>query len=126
MLAVCALIFLPSLSFPFVSDDYIHVTNALQAGVSALNASLTQSGADRFFRPLGYWSYYVDSLWAGWSPVRWHLLDILLHLANCFLIFWVAKKMDLTAQGALIATAIFAFHGSHVEAVAWLAARLIY
>src|SRR4051812_4467251 len=54
-----------TLTFPLVSDDYIHIGFALHFTPDKIGGLFTIPAGDHFFRPLGYLSYALDALWAG-------------------------------------------------------------
>ncbi len=82
----------------------------------SLNSSPFPPG-DHFFRPLGYISYAIDALWAGHSPALWHLATLLIHFANCVLVYLVARQTGLARFFAATAAVIFGVHGSRPEVV---------
>src|SRR5258706_1148363 len=55
----------------FLSDDFILVklANTFQFAMRPL---FTTVGGDGFFRPIGYISLSVTSMWAGVDPIAWH------------------------------------------------------
>jgi hypothetical protein len=123
ILICCSAIFYQVLHSPFLSDDYNHLAAVSHANVSFLKDTLIRAPGDRTFRPLGFWSYYLDAHWAAWEPLRWHAINLLLHLVNCVLVFLLAREMGFNTGASIFALAFFAFQGAHYEPVAWLAAR---
>jgi hypothetical protein len=115
--------FWPSLSFPLVSDDYTHVQFANTPQPEFLKTQFFVPAGDRFFRPLGYIDLKLESFWAGKDAWRWRFTNLLWHLANAALLFFVGRKLGLGAWPAAAAAAIFGVHGSRPEVVAWVAAR---
>jgi hypothetical protein len=115
-----------SLNYPFLFDDYVHLSNASSESFSGMLRRVLfdhPSGGDMFFRPLGYVSYWINFRWAGFSPALWHAYGLALHVANTLLVFFLCRKLFIALLPVLTASLLFALHGSHVEAVCWLAAQ---
>ena len=112
-----------TVTFPLLSDDFVHISSALHFTASRIPGLFTIPASDRFFRPLGYLSYGVDALWTGRNPALWHLATLLFHFANCALVYRIGRQTGLTRAFAATAAAIFGIHGSRPEAVTWIACR---
>jgi hypothetical protein len=111
------------LAFPFLADDYSHIWNAHHADARALLAHFTQPEKDQFFRPLGYLSYTLDALWAGYNPALWRASNLAIHVANTLLVYWLCREIGFARTAAFVGALIFGLHGSRPEAVTWVAAR---
>ena len=64
-------------------------------------------------------NYYLDGL----SPKGYHLLNLIFHIFNIVFVFLLARLVFQNSNPALFVAAIFAFHPSSVEAIAWVSAR---
>ena len=73
-------------------------------------------------RPLTELTFWVNDAVFGRSPVSWHVVDLLLHLAVVALVFDVLRKL-IGERAGLIAAAIFAVHPMMTEPVAYVFAR---
>jgi hypothetical protein len=73
-------------------------------------------------RPLTELSFWLNDSLFGRSPISWHIVDLLLHLAVVALVFDVLRKL-MGDRAALIAAAIFAVHPMMTEPVAYVFAR---
>jgi hypothetical protein len=115
----------PVLSVPLLHDSYTHVVLAqTQSWRTLLNSFVTHpTSGDFFFRPLGYASFLLDSHWAGFSPLRWHLWNVCVHAINAGLVLILARRLSFSPVSATAAAILFAIHGSRPEVVAWVAAR---
>ncbi len=113
--------FWPSLSFPLLSDDYWLAANPLRA--DTIRVDLSHSSGDSFYRPAADLAIAAEALWAGTNPLIWHATGLLLHLINCVLIWMLARRLHIADPAALVAAAVFAIHGSRVEAVSWMGAH---
>lgn len=116
---LAVLVFWGSLRSYFLSDDFILLTTA-PGNHSGL---FTRGGGDGFFRPLGYLSLYWTWPWAKVDPARWHGVALLLHIANSALVYFLAAEAGFRRAYAWLASALFALHGAHPEAVVWVAGR---
>jgi tetratricopeptide (TPR) repeat protein len=119
------IVYARSLTFGFVYDDHGMVEHPFP--LSWENIALVFSNdssldhASNFYRPLTIiWQGFVGRL-SGSSPVLWHLSGILLHLVCVVLVFHLACKLVDSRVLATFATAVFALHPTHVEAVTWIA-----
>lgn len=115
--------FLITLNAPFLHDSYAHLAEAAnEKWPKILAFFLHPSANDLFFRPLGYLTYWLDFKVADYDPLRWHLWNLLVHLANTFLLFVLATELSLDRFPAAVAALVFAIHGSRPEVVSWAAA----
>ena len=92
-------------------------------------------GAAGNWHPLTWWSHMLDVTLFGLDAGKHHLVNLLFHVANSLLVFWVAWRLfgedssqDSTrARQAVwacaLVAALFAIHPMHVESVAWIAER---
>jgi hypothetical protein len=126
-IAIAAILaYLPSVKTPFLFDDYTHIMDASRETWSSMIASsLWQHprAGDFFFRPVGYISYWLDFKWAGSVPAGWHLWNLAMHTANCFLVYVLCRQLAFRPAAALLSALVFALQGSDAEVVAWMAAR---
>ncbi len=118
-----SLLFLPSLAFPLVSDGCTHVWWANQQTSSPLASLLTSPQEGRFFRPLSFFSYYLNSSWAGLDPARWRLLNVVVHALNTLLVFELARALGFGHRVSLLAACLFGLHATRPEAVVWVGAH---
>ena len=73
-----------------------------------------------------YWPITYTTLWLEhklwrYHPLGYHLVNLLLHLANTLLIRHLMAR--LSVPGAWLIAALFAVHPTHVESVAWVIGR---
>src|ERR1700722_16264766 len=114
--------FWQTLSYSFLSDDFYLVT--LAASTRGYSAPLFKhGGGTEFFRPVGGLALAVTAWWAGTDVFSWHLASLLLHLANSVLVFLLISRLFSNRPAALIASILFAIHGTRPEAVTWVSGR---
>jgi tetratricopeptide (TPR) repeat protein len=127
-LIVAALaVFWPIKNFHFISlDDGGYVTENPQVlnGLSfkgVIWAFTTKHASN--WHPLTWLSHMLDIELYGVNPGGHHLTNLLFHLANTLLLFWVLKWMTGTLWRSGFVALLFALHPLHVESVAWVAER---
>jgi protein O-mannosyl-transferase len=103
----------------FVWDDDRYVThNYLLIAPDGLRRIWLSLDAPSQYFPLTYTVLRVErSLW-DLHPSGYHWTNILLHLANAFLVWGLLARLKI--PGAWLASAIFALHPIQVESVAWI------
>jgi len=115
------------LHFDFISfDDPIYVTGnrSIQAPMTlqGLRWAFTNTQA-QFWHPLTWVSLMLDYQLYGLSPAGYHLTNLILHLFNTLLLFWLFHRMTNEIWKSAMVAALFAWHPLHVETVAWIAKR---
>ena len=68
-------------------------------------------------------SYSLEYHFWGLSTLGYHLVNILLHLLNTVLVFYVVFLLSKKPEVACIASLLFGIHPMHVESVAWVSER---
>jgi len=85
------------------------------------------SGAGEYFRPLVVISYTVNAMFAGTNPAGFHTVNIVIHLLNSLLVYYLALSLfqgnEHKDRIALIASLIFLLNPLNTEAVVWISAR---
>ena len=81
------------------------------------------SGYAANWHPLTWLSHAMDYKLFGLNPIGHHLTNLLLHIANTLLLFWVLTAMTGALWKSAFVAALFAIHPLHVESVAWVAER---
>jgi Flp pilus assembly protein TadD len=131
---VCALLAVLTLAvyfrvveLDFVSyDDDVYVTanSRIQSGLSWDNlvwAFSSTSAAN--WHPMTWLSHMLDCGIFGLKPEGHHLTNLVIHLANVLLLFWVLQLMTGALWPCALVAALFAVHPLNVESVAWVAER---
>ena len=131
---VCALLAAASLvpywqanSSGFVSiDDHVYVleNSHILDGLTMNGVAWAfTSGYAANWHPLTWLSHMLDVQLFGLNP-RWHhVTNLLLHMANTMLLFFVLRRMTKAPWQSAFVAALFALHPLHVESVAWVAER---
>ena len=115
------LAYAPSLTIPLIADDYPNLSQSLTYGAPGGVGTLLHDAQFRL-RATSYWAMY--GLWqaAGLTPWVYHTASLLLHIANTWLVFFVAAAWPRMRPAAFWAAAFFAVHEGHQEAVMWFSA----
>lgn len=138
LLALVALIYLPGLSGPFLFDDIPTIVDNPGIRAQALDLPSLGRAAQSFEpggagRPLTMATFAVDHALAGGIDGRqFKRTNVLLHLVNTALIFWLAVRLfaltGLASSSARLAglavAAIWALHPLQVSTVLYVVQRM--
>ena len=72
------------------------------------------------YHPLAMLTFLFEYTFFGLNPFSYHLLNVLLHLLNTWLVFKFIEQLSENKITALIVSLFFAIHPMHVESVAWI------
>ena len=111
----------------FVSFDdgsYVTENQHVQKGLTAegIKWAFTTTYAANW-HPLTWISHMLVYEIYGLNPRGHHLANLLLHLANTLLLFFILGQMTGALWRSAFVAALFALHPLHVESVAWVAER---
>ena len=127
VLAIALLVavsYFPALQGGFVWDDVIFSGEPVihsPAGLRSIWFSPADIKNEGHYWPLVYTSFWLEHKVWGLNPVGYHAVNILLHLANCLLLWRLLDRLAI--PGAVLIAAVFAVHPLHVESVAWIIER---
>lgn len=116
--------FFPSLKNGFTNwdDDGYVLNNLLLRGPDWL-AIFTQPVLSNY-HPLTIISLAINYQISGLDPLSYHVLNLLLHVINTLLVFYLAWLLSEKKLFVAVATSlIFGIHPMHVESVSWIAER---
>ncbi len=120
-------VFYPVLWSDFIElDDYLYVVENpnIQSGLGPEKIKWAfTTGEQAVWQPLVWISYMVDYQLYKLNPTGYHLTNLLFHLANTLLLFWVLFRMTGFVWRSALVALLFAIHPLHVESVAWIAER---
>ena len=120
-------LYCPVHGHPFVNyDDSLYVTDNIQvqSGISwdTVTWAFTTFDVDAW-HPLTWLSHALDCQLFQLNPAGHHDVNLLLHVLNAVLLFWVLLRATGYAGRSLMVAALFALHPINVESVAWIAER---
>jgi hypothetical protein len=114
-------------TFDFVDFDdgsYITENSHVQEGLtveSIIWAFTAFHSAN--WHPLTWVSHMLDFQLYGLNPMGHHWTNVLFHIANTLLLFFILFKMTGAIWKSAFVAALFALHPLHVESVAWISER---
>ena len=120
-------LYYPVSSHPFVNyDDNVYVTDNAQVK-SGLNWdtvqwAFTTSEAGNW-HPVTWLSHAFDYQLFQSDPAGHHNTNLLLHVLNVLLLFWVMRQATGFTGRSWMVAALFALHPINVESVAWISER---
>jgi tetratricopeptide (TPR) repeat protein len=135
LLVISGLVFLAySSSLPngFVYDDVYHVketplirdlTNVPKMFTTSVWESSSFPTNQRYYRPLQVLSYTLNFALGGFKPFGYHLLNVLLHVANTLLVFTIVCLVSRHTFFAAAVALLFGLHPINSESVAWISGR---
>jgi Flp pilus assembly protein TadD len=119
-----------SLNVDFTYDDYAFVYNNEEIrSFSPLSKFLLSSKTfahpanDHVYRPLAAFTFAINYAVGGLTPTGYHLTNLLFHLLNAFLVFFLLRRLGFDDGPSCAGALIFAIHPVHTEAVTWISGR---
>ena len=119
-------VYFPVSRYPFISlndGEYVtHNVHIKQVNWEMLKWSFTSFYAANW-HPLTWLSHAVDRQLFSLDSGLHHDSNLLLHVLNVILLFWILWRATASAGRSLMVAALFALHPINVESVAWIAER---
>jgi Flp pilus assembly protein TadD len=120
-------LYFPVSHHPFLNyddDEYVTDNAHVKAGLSADTVAWACTAYDAAnWHPLTWLSHALDYQLFELNPAGHHDTNLLLHVLNVVLLFWVLWRATGYAGRSLMVAALFALHPINVESVAWVAER---
>jgi protein O-mannosyl-transferase len=105
-------------------DDYVFENAHVSSGLAFENVLWAlKSGHAANWHPLTWISHMLDCQLFGLKPGPQHVVSVLFHCANSVLLFLLLFRLTGFQWRSAVVAALFAFHPTHVESVAWIAER---
>jgi len=126
LIAACLIVYGNSIGYNFTNwDDPVHVLeNPDIKSLSAQNVLNMFSVNERYmYHPLTIISYAINYSFSGLSPGGYHFLNLLLHIGNALLFFYLLLFILKNNTPALIGALLFALHPLASEPVCWVSGR---
>lgn len=122
--AVTLFVFYQAVNFPFINyDDEVYITGnkSILRGFSwkiLKWAFITHTNGD--WQPLTWISFLMTRQLFGINASAYHAANIVWHMLNTVLVFWVFRKMTEKFWASFFLAAFFAIHPLRVESVVWI------
>lgn len=140
LVLVAAMVYIGTMGFDFQyewDDHWVVINDYTSAGFSFSN--LWHVFTDFYrgqYAPFNELSYICIHSLFGYSPMAFHAMSIIWHVANAVLAFFVVRSLLQTIHGniltpdsnnniAWVAAMLWAIHPMNVESVAWISASKI-
>lgn len=113
------LVYTPAIKSGYIWDDDYYITDNLHLrSWDGLKNIWFKLGATPQYYPMVHTIFWLEyHLWEL-NPFGYHLVNLLFHAANAFLLWVVLRRLEIS--GSLFIAAVFAFHPVQVESVAWI------
>ncbi|OGS07913.1 MAG: hypothetical protein A2270_02580 [Elusimicrobia bacterium RIFOXYA12_FULL_51_18] len=114
----------PAMRGEFIWDDELYAATPILDQPDGLRRIWTlQPPYEHYYYefPVVYTSFWLERHLWGLAPAGYHLVNIVLHILNALLVWFLLRQLGL--RFAWLAAALFALHPVHVESVAWISER---
>ena len=127
LVAATVALYYPVDSHPFANyddADYVFDNYHVRSGLhwSTVRWAFTTFAAANW-HPLTWLSHAADVQFFQLNPARHHDVNLVLHILNVVLLFWVLQRATGYVGRSAMVAALFALHPINVESVAWIAER---
>ena len=114
-----------SLHGQWVSDDTVSIAeNPLLRSLAPADLPRLLTAFDPpNYIPLKVLSLAIDYHLFGGDPTGYHVVNLLLHVANALLVYLLLLRLGESAAAAFAVALLWAVHPVHVESVAWISER---
>ncbi len=119
-------VYLPVHHHPFFTmddDPYVVSNSHLRGGFGDTIAWAFTAYDLANWHPVTWLSHAADFHLFGLNPSGHHDVNLLLHVLNALLLFWVLLRATGFPGRSFMVAALFALHPINVESVAWIAER---
>lgn len=118
--AFVLLVYYPALKLTFFGDDYLFIETA---GRSSFWQYLTLYFDPRlqtaWYRPMQGMRYGLIYALFGAQPLAYHLVNVLVHVCNCLLLFTIVRRVAQNWRVAILTTLLYAGLPLYSVAVFW-------
>lgn len=128
-LAIVAL-YAQTLGFGFTSLDDVHLIQENRENIGSFSNAIKAFKTDvywkspgTYYRPLLSLSFMLDHALGGEKPFIYHLSNILLHIAACWLLFVCLNALNYRRGLSFIFTGLFAVHPALSQTIGWIPGR---
>ena len=126
VLGITIIAYLPSIHNGFTNwdDEQLVIENTLIYNLSINGIKkIFSSFHPTLYNPLTFLSYAIEYKFFKLNPTVFHITNLILHLLNCLLVYWLIYLLSKNYIVSFITTILFAIHPLNVESVAWISER---
>ncbi len=126
VLLITVMIYTRSFSQPFMIgwDDGEYISNPDIQNLSATNVGKYFSTFYLgMYQPIPVLTFALNYHFSGDNPLGYHIFNLLIHLVNIVLVYYLVRKLAGNDIAGLTAALLLAIHPMNVESIAWLSAR---
>ncbi|MBI3008145.1 MAG: DUF547 domain-containing protein [Candidatus Omnitrophica bacterium] len=119
------LVYLNSFGNAFVWDDLNNIVNneSLKWPVAWNDVFFKLQPPARFYRPIPFLTITLDHLFWGKNPAGYHLTNLIFHLSNVVLAFFITLWLSKSRLISFTCAILFAIHPIHAEAITYISGR---
>ncbi len=127
LILISFLVFFNSINHPFVHDDIVFIVqnpqiSHLEHGWDIfLHPNVSGDGINAYYRPVLELFYRLEYQLFGFDASGFHLVNVLIHIANGLLVFLLLLRLSLSRWFAFGVSVLFLIHPVQTEAVACVA-----
>jgi protein O-mannosyl-transferase len=125
ILIATAIAYYPCINNGFVWDDEGYILKnpyIKHMSLDNLKTIMTTQIMENY-HPITIISYAWEYFFFKLDPAPYHIVNIVIHLLNCVLVFYLILRAGGGASVAFITALLFGIHPFHVESVAWISER---
>ncbi len=118
--------FLPSVGFDFVNWDdpaYIAENELIRSWSFSNLKGIATEVVTRNYAPITIFSFLLDYTFWGMDPGGYHATNIILHLMNAVLVFFLLRRLTGSTFVGWLTAALFMLHPVQIESVVWISSR---
>ena len=132
ILSLCLILAIPAISFfPSLKNDFLNWDDPQYVTENKMITELSWRNIETIFdsiymghyHPLTLLSYALEYRFFKLNPFAYHLTNLILHLINGLLVFWLIWMLKGGVLTSLVVSLLFGIHPLHVESVAWISER---
>ena len=126
ILVIVIVSFYPCLQNKFTNwDDDLYVTDnkTIQSAGPAKLKNIFTTLFIAHYQPVTVLSYALEYHFFKLDPFYYHLTNLILHLLNCLLVFWLIYLLSNSLLVAALTAVFFGIHPLQAESVAWISER---
>src|SRR3989339_423851 len=117
--SVCLILIVTFISYhSSIKNDFVNWDDNLYITGTNKIRELSLKSIVNFFT-----SFDIEYKFFKLNPHAYHLTNLILHLINCLLVFWLIVLLSKKASVSFIVALLFGIHPLHVESVAWISER---